>query len=63
MGTCGAVKSRWWRAAEARLLAHRGAGFWFGQPELGQPGLGPVAKLELVAGDRVAGPTSIGIAG
>ena len=39
------------------------ARIWFGQPELGQPGLEPVAKLELVAGDRVAGPTSIGIAG
>jgi hypothetical protein len=39
------------------------ARIWFGQPELGQPGLGPVAKLELVAGDGIEGRTSIGIAG
>ena len=30
MGTCGAVKSRWWRAAEARLLAS-------GRPDLVWP--------------------------
>ncbi len=35
----------------------------FGQPGLDRSELEPVAKLELVAGDRAEGPTSVGIAG